>query len=115
MPSRDLLLSAEGCHELCSVYHPNNPGKLTGAYWDTIAAVDPLLPTEGAFAVLGLGGGTVAQNIHKYWPQREMEGWELDSEVVDAARPHLGISELEAKGMCLRQGRRCLSFAPSVL
>jgi hypothetical protein len=52
-----------------SVFHPNNPGKLTGAYWDTIAAVDPLLPSEGAFAVLGLGGGTVAQNIHKYWPQ----------------------------------------------
>jgi hypothetical protein len=34
--------------------------------------------------------------------QREMEGWELDSEVVDAARPHLGIAELEAKGSCLR-------------
>jgi hypothetical protein len=86
-----------------SVFHPNNPGKLTGAYWDTIAAVDPLLPSEGAFAVLGLGGGTVAQNIHKYWPLREMEGWELDSEVVDAARPHLGLAELEAKGSCLRR------------
>jgi hypothetical protein len=91
------------------VYHPNNPGKLTGAYWDTIAAVDPLLPTEGAFAVLGLGGGTVAQNIHKYWPQREMEGWELDSEVVDAARSHLGIAQLETKGTCLRPRSRCLS------
>jgi hypothetical protein len=30
--------------------------------------------------------------------EREMEGWELDPEVIDAARPHLGIAELEAKG-----------------
>ena len=52
-----------------SVYHPNDPGKLTGGCWDNVAALDPLLPTEGAFAVLGLGGGTVAHTIHKYWPQ----------------------------------------------
>lgn len=92
------LLLLDDTSNIHSVYHPNEPGKLTGAYWDLMAAVDPLLPAEGAFAVLGLGGGTVAQNIHKYWPEREMEGWELDPEVIDAARPHLGIAELEAKG-----------------
>lgn len=83
---------------ISSVYCPDDPGRLTGYYWDVVAGIDPVLPAEGSIAFLGFAGGTGALSVNKYWPERKMEGWELDQEVIDVVRPHLGVSTLEDKG-----------------
>ena len=36
--------------------------------------------------------------IHAHYPERHMEGWELDPAVVMAARLYMGMDEIEATG-----------------
>ena len=34
--------------DVASIFHPEAPGTLSGAYWDAVAALEPLLPPAGA-------------------------------------------------------------------
>jgi hypothetical protein len=94
--ARCLLL--DDTSAVASVFHPAAPGVLTGAYWDTIAALEPLLPRGGVLAILGLAGGTAACIAHAHAPGRALLGWELDADVVAVARQHMGLGALEAVG-----------------
>jgi len=91
--ARVLLL--DETNDISSVYIAHDPGRLTRCYWDVVTVMDPLLPREGSLGFLGFGGGTAAVLAHKYWPDRDMEAWEYDKEVIEVARPHLGVAELE--------------------
>ncbi|KAK9816752.1 hypothetical protein WJX72_004639 [[Myrmecia] bisecta] len=91
--SRALFLDRSG--NVHSLY--NKDRVITGQYWDQLAVL-PAFVSEGPIAVLGLGAGTVAHILHKYWPERVMHGWELDQVVVQVCRDFMGLRELEERG-----------------
>mmetsp|Transcript_24167 Transcript_24167/g.82478 ORF Transcript_24167/g.82478 Transcript_24167/m.82478 type:complete len:321 (-) Transcript_24167:961-1923(-) len=81
---------------------------VTGGYWDGFGAVAPLLagPAPGsAVGLLGLGAGSTARLLQEHFPGRfSLVGWELDGEVVEVARGHMGLAELEESGLEVRVG-----------
>mmetsp|Transcript_34936 Transcript_34936/g.48449 ORF Transcript_34936/g.48449 Transcript_34936/m.48449 type:complete len:350 (-) Transcript_34936:245-1294(-) len=89
------ILLLDHTNNIHSIYKPGGD-VLWGAYWDVLAAFPPLLPAEGVLGWYGLGAGTAPRAVKHHWPDREMRGWELDSQVVAAARAHMGLDDLEA-------------------
>ena len=45
--------------------------------------------------ILGLGGGTVAKLLRKYWPKAKITGIDIDSEIVDLGNKYLGLGEVD--------------------
>ena len=45
--------------------------------------------------ILGLGGGTVAKLIKKYWPESKVTGVEIDPVMVELGRKYLGLDDTE--------------------
>lgn len=41
--------------------------------------------------ILGLGGGTVAKLVRKYWPKSEIAGVEIDPMMVELGKKYLGL------------------------
>eukprot|EP00198_Chlamydomonas_reinhardtii_P011627 XP_001700964.1 methyltransferase [Chlamydomonas reinhardtii] len=88
----------------------------------------PSLVPPGPIAMLGLGAGSVPRIIAAHYPTRAagagawsaagggyvVHGWELDPEVVAAARRHLGMSQLEAAGQLVVHVGDALSPAAAV-
>ncbi|XP_062093024.1 uncharacterized protein LOC133798634 [Humulus lupulus] len=68
--------------------------KWTNSYWDEFASLPPIVP-QGPIAILGLGGGTVAHLMLDLWPKLQLEGWEIDQILIDKAREHFALSDLE--------------------
>ncbi|GAQ78121.1 hypothetical protein KFL_000080250 [Klebsormidium nitens] len=66
----------------------------TYSYWDEFVALPPVIP-EGPVGFLGLAGGTGPALYRRQWPALQVEGWEIDGEVVRLAREHLGLADLE--------------------
>ena len=44
--------------------------------------------------ILGLGGGSAAKLVRKYWPQAKITGVELDPLMVDLGKKYLGLADL---------------------
>ncbi|GJW19050.1 S-adenosyl-L-methionine-dependent methyltransferases superfamily protein [Tanacetum coccineum] len=61
---------------------------------DEFATLPPIIP-DGPIAILGLGGGTAAHLMLTLWPSLHLHGWEIDQILIDKAREHLGLSDLE--------------------
>ncbi len=45
--------------------------------------------------ILGLGGGTLVKVIHKFWPDAEVTGVDIDPQMVEMGKKHLGLKEDE--------------------
>ncbi|KAK9286673.1 hypothetical protein L1049_015074 [Liquidambar formosana] len=88
--SRILLL--DSTHNVHSIF--NKGQKWTGSYWDEFASLPAIVP-KGPIAIFGLGGGTAAHLMLDLWPSLQLEGWEIDEILIDKAREHLGLSDLE--------------------
>ncbi|ERN10844.1 hypothetical protein AMTR_s00027p00243910 [Amborella trichopoda] len=88
--SRILLL--DSTRNIHSIYTEGQ--KLTGSYWDEFACLPAVVP-KGPIAILGLGGGTAAHLMLDLWPSLELEGWEIDEILIDKARKHFYLSDLE--------------------
>ncbi|PWA39252.1 S-adenosyl-L-methionine-dependent methyltransferases superfamily protein [Artemisia annua] len=89
--SRMLLL--DSTHNVHSVFNKDGD-PWTGSYWDEFASLPPIIP-DGPIAILGLGGGTAAHLMLTLWPSLHLHGWEIDEILIDKAREHLGLSDLE--------------------
>lgn len=44
--------------------------------------------------ILGLGGGTAARVVKKYWPEARITGVEIDPVMVDLGKRYLSLSEI---------------------
>lgn len=44
--------------------------------------------------ILGLGGGTVAQLVKKYWPEVKITGVDIDPVIVEMGNKYLGLNKL---------------------
>eukprot|EP00242_Pyramimonas_sp_CCMP2087_P007153 CAMPEP_0198202770 /NCGR_PEP_ID=MMETSP1445-20131203/5984_1 /TAXON_ID=36898 /ORGANISM="Pyramimonas sp., Strain CCMP2087" /LENGTH=257 /DNA_ID=CAMNT_0043873851 /DNA_START=142 /DNA_END=912 /DNA_ORIENTATION=- len=88
------IMLLDHTNNIHSIYNPDGQ-VLFGAYWDALGALPPIVP-KGTIGWLGLGAGSAAQVTKKYWPERSMEGWEMDESVIKAARQFMGLSKLES-------------------
>lgn len=103
-----LLMRAHTPDAVLSEYRVGADGsgdEVTGGVFDLFATLPPLLSESEADAddpivILGLGAGTCARLLAALYPheKRRVVGWELDPIIVDLARIHFGMSELEASG-----------------
>jgi spermidine synthase len=78
-----------------AVHSEYRPGTvLTGGEWDMFLAVPPLVgrPVEH-IAILGNAGGTTARAFGQYYPDIDIDGVEIDSEVSAAAREYFGLED----------------------
>ena len=44
--------------------------------------------------VLGLGGGTVAKLIRKFWPEAKIKGVDIDPVMIELGKKYLGLDEI---------------------
>ncbi|XP_065847872.1 uncharacterized protein [Euphorbia lathyris] len=87
------MLLLDSTHAVHSILNKDHH-KWTGSYWDEFTTLPPIIP-KGPIAILGLGGGTAAHLMLSLWPSLHLEGWEIDPILIDKARQHFGLSELE--------------------
>ncbi len=45
--------------------------------------------------ILGLGGGTVAKLVKKYWPESKITGVEIDPIMIELGKKYLGLKNVE--------------------
>lgn len=104
---------------------------LTGTVWDDMAAAPLLAPGDAPPAVrralvIGLAGGTVARTLAAAWPGVQIDGVEIDPDVVAIARAHMSLDDIPGLTVHIADGRiwmnaRCAStvavppVSPSIL
>jgi len=47
--------------------------------------------------ILGLGGGTAAKFIRRYWPEARITGVEIDPIMIELGRKYLGLKDVQIK------------------
>lgn len=47
--------------------------------------------------ILGLGGGSVAVLVHKYWPEVRITGVDIDPKMVEMGKKYLGLEKVNAE------------------
>jgi len=47
--------------------------------------------------ILGLGGGTAAKLVRKYWPEAEIVGVDIDPVMVEMGKKYLGLGEVKVE------------------
>ncbi len=89
---RGLALRIEGT--FASFYRPGHT--LAGPVWDALVSPLAWLPParRRRVLILGLGGGSAARVVRALAPRARIVGVEMDTEVVRAARRHLGLDAL---------------------
>ncbi|WCJ24436.1 S-adenosyl-L-methionine-dependent methyltransferases superfamily protein [Euphorbia peplus] len=87
------LLLLDSTHTVHSILNKDQP-QWTSSYWDEFTSLPAIIP-KGPIAILGLGGGTAAHLMLDLWPSLQLEGWEIDPILIDKARQHFGLSDLE--------------------
>lgn len=60
-------------------------GELTGMYYDTALAAPALADRAQSALVLGMGTGTYARQLKRYYPGIEVTGVEIDEKITDLA------------------------------
>ncbi|KAL5679066.1 hypothetical protein ACJX0J_005451, partial [Zea mays] len=66
----------------------------TNSYWDEFVSLPAIVP-RGPVALLGLGAGTSAHLMLKFWPWLQLIGWEIDPMIIELSRDYFGMSDLE--------------------
>lgn len=55
----------------------------------------PAVVPRGPVALLGLGAGTAAHLMLKFYPWLQLVGWEIDPKIIELSRDYFGLSDLE--------------------
>ncbi|KAF0911087.1 hypothetical protein E2562_005469 [Oryza meyeriana var. granulata] len=71
-------------------------GIWTNSYWDEFVSLPAVVPS-GPVALLGLGAGTAAHLMLKFYPWLQLVGWEIDPKIIELSRDYFGLSDLEKK------------------
>ncbi|XP_015689699.2 uncharacterized protein LOC102721435 [Oryza brachyantha] len=69
-------------------------GVWTNSYWDEFVSLPAVVP-RGPVALLGLGAGTAAHLMLKFYPWLQLVGWEIDPKIIELSRDYFGMSDLE--------------------
>src|SRR5262249_3071453 len=95
--TRQLILNeGEAVH---SIYNPNPNQILTGWYWDYFLAAPyfhaKMRPSDvQRVGIIGLAAGTIAHQFTKvYGPSVQIDGAEIDPDIVDVGRKYFAMNE----------------------
>ena len=95
-----------------SVHDPGS--KLVGGYWDTflaLPAMSALTDEELKVLIIGLGGGTIANQLSYYWREKlHIDGVEIDGKIIEAADRFFALDR-RFLDVHVDDGRRFLSRA----
>lgn len=89
------LLALNEGHAIHSIYDPNNV--ITAGPWDYFSLA-PLfldagpLPIEKA-AIVGIAGGTAARTMLDIYPEAQIDGFEIDSKIIELGRRYFSLSD----------------------
>jgi len=71
-------------------------GGVVETIWrQTLKKVSKSLATNHQTLILGLGGGTAAKLVRKYWPQAKVTGVDIDPVIVGLGKKYLGLKNIE--------------------
>lgn len=98
------LLTNEG-QGVQSLYHPYRI--LTGYYWDTVALLPALNPGGKKFLIVGTGGASSARMLHRFFPNLELYGVEIDPLMQKIAEEFFDAGKIPMK-VALADGRMFL-------
>lgn len=71
-------------------------GGVTYNVWkQTIKKIHRSLITNHNSLILGLGGGSAAKLVRKYWPQAKIVGVDIDPVMVEMGKKYLGLKGIE--------------------
>ena len=107
------LNEGQGVH---SVYHPTNL-RYNGP-WDQVLAapffnpapVDPV--NIRSMAIVGLAAGTTARQASYAYPGIQMDGYEIDSIIVEVGNKYFGMAEIPNLNVYVQDGRWGLEHSP---
>lgn len=91
------LLKINEGQAIQSIYHPEQVNYY--GPWEQILTAPYLAnyPVESESiknaAILGLAGGTAAMQLKKIFPDVVIDGYEIDPDIIDAAKKHMGLNE----------------------
>lgn len=88
------LLTNEG-QGIQSLYHPYRI--LTGYYWDTVTLLPALNPEGKKFLIVGTGGVSSARVLHRFFPQLELTGVEIDPLIKKVAQRFFDADKIPMK------------------
>jgi len=73
-------------------------GGVVKEVWNsTLKKVRKNLPSVDKCLILGLGGGSVARLVKRYWPQAKITGVDVDPVMVEMGKKYLGLGEVRMK------------------
>ena len=112
----ETLLALNDGHAVHSIYNPYSLE--TGGPWDYFA-LGPLLTGITAQSspdralIVGLAGGTSARQLHAAYPGIEIDGIEIDEEIVDVGREYFGLTD-EVANVTVGDGRYQLATSETI-
>lgn len=71
-------------------------GVMTDVWKSTLKKVKSDKQRVTRCLILGLGGGSAAKLVRKFWPEAKITGVELDPKMVELGKKYLGLGEMEA-------------------
>lgn len=74
-----------------SIISRHSPYRLVSPFHQHMAAVLLLKHQPRSILFLGVGGGDLARFFNHYWPQAQLEGVEINSEVIKAAKIYFSL------------------------
>ena len=89
--TRELRLN-EG-HATHSVYNPESV--FTGSVWDYFSLFPLLNPAGDRALIIGLAGGTVSRAYAQLYPYIQIDGVEIDPEILEVGKQYFGINAEE--------------------
>ncbi len=89
------LLALNEGHAIHSIYDPATV--LTGGPWDYFSLAPLFLdagpiPIENA-AIVGIAGGTAARTMLDVYPEAQIDGFEIDSRIIELGREYFSLSD----------------------
>ena len=72
-------------------------GVIYSVWKKTLKKLRNMKPEARKCLILGLGGGSVAKIVRKYWPKAEITGVDVDPVIVELGKKYLGLEKLDIK------------------
>lgn len=101
---RSLLFEKDGA--LQSVVKVGDPDRLELAYVKAMLVGLAFSERPQRVLIVGLGGGTIPQFLHKHYPRLAIDVVEIDPEVVAVAKRFFGLREDEQLAVHVEDGRK---------
>ncbi|MBU6374322.1 MAG: fused MFS/spermidine synthase [Alphaproteobacteria bacterium] len=106
-----MIFKVGSCRFVESIYDASDPAVLPVEYTRYITAALAYPPAPKRLLEIGLGGGRTISYLHRFMPQLDITGVEIDPGVVAMAKKHFGVREDARLRLVVADGRRAVNEA----